>query len=286
MVSFYCLDIVGCTLVSTAFSGHYILSREFISFVELDSGDTVSRNVLTLYIPSPFVIVIDVMVDAVGSWSGPSWLFILVEKGAFGLTTAIRERLADVDSHGERLTKEETMMKAVSSDPNALDNTKSWKRLGFYHAVELDEEGFDVYFQVGLRSDEHFNAQEYWLSISREENLSLSRSQASTIRNPVLRWCTMINLWLFREAGDLDTTTLRKVIDSEGRLIPEDSQSGVPRVAIPRPSKASMQDLYERMGSMEIRQGAIERMSYRQSYHWYMYAGVFEHMAGVYSVPL
>nr|GEU38040.1 copia protein [Tanacetum cinerariifolium] len=37
------------------------------------------------------------------------------------------------------------------------------------------------------RSDEHLNAQEYWLSITQEENLSLSRSHASTIRKPVLR---------------------------------------------------------------------------------------------------
>ncbi|GKB65876.1 hypothetical protein Tco_0927288 [Tanacetum coccineum] len=37
---------------------------------------------------------------------------------------------------------------------------------------------------------------------------------------------------------------------------------------------------------MEIRQGAIERMSYRQSYQWDRYVRVFEHMAGVYSVPL
>ncbi|GKE18649.1 hypothetical protein Tco_1426226 [Tanacetum coccineum] len=37
---------------------------------------------------------------------------------------------------------------------------------------------------------------------------------------------------------------------------------------------------------MEIRQGAIKRMAYRQSYHWDRYARVFEHMAGVYSVPL
>ncbi|GJT19117.1 hypothetical protein Tco_0877823 [Tanacetum coccineum] len=34
------------------------------------------------------------------------------------------------------------------------------RRLGLYHAKELDEKGFDVYFQGGLRSDEHFNAQE------------------------------------------------------------------------------------------------------------------------------
>ncbi|GKF69208.1 hypothetical protein Tco_0202265 [Tanacetum coccineum] len=47
-----------------------------------------------------------------------------------------------------------------------------------------------------------------------------------------------------------------------------------------------MQDLYERMGSMEIRQEAIERMAYRHSYNWDRYAGVFEHMAGVYNVPL
>nr|GFD15893.1 hypothetical protein [Tanacetum cinerariifolium] len=85
---------------------------------------------------------------------------------------------------------------------------------------------------------------------------------------------------------DLDTNTLRELIDSEGKLIPEDSQPGVPRVGIPRPPRASMQDLYEKMSNTEIRQGAIERMSYRQSYHWDMYVGVFEHMVGVYSVPL
>ncbi|GJU73705.1 hypothetical protein Tco_1265110 [Tanacetum coccineum] len=60
----------------------------------------------------------------------------------------------------------------------------------------------------------------------------------------------------------------------------------VPRVGIPRPLRASMQDLYDRMGRMEIRQEAIERMEYRQSYHWDRYQKVFEHMAGVYSVPM
>ncbi|GJV36871.1 hypothetical protein Tco_1409348 [Tanacetum coccineum] len=85
---------------------------------------------------------------------------------------------------------------------------------------------------------------------------------------------------------DLDTTTLRDLIDSEDMLIPEDPQPGVPRVGIPRPSRASMQDLYDRMGRMEIRQEAIERMEYRQSYHWDIYAGVFEHMAGVYNIPM
>ncbi|GKE56240.1 hypothetical protein Tco_1495425 [Tanacetum coccineum] len=50
--------------------------------------------------------------------------------------------------------------------------------------------------------------------------------------------------------------------------------------------RASMQDLYERMGSMEIRQEAIERIEYRQAYHRDRYQGVFEHMAGVYNVLL
>ncbi|GJW35090.1 hypothetical protein Tco_0058010 [Tanacetum coccineum] len=40
------------------------------------------------------------------------------------------------------------------------------------------------------------------------------------------------------------------------------------------------------MGSMEIRHEAIKRMEYRHAYHWDRYQGVFEHIEGVYSVPL
>ncbi|GJY17766.1 hypothetical protein Tco_0389257 [Tanacetum coccineum] len=85
---------------------------------------------------------------------------------------------------------------------------------------------------------------------------------------------------------DLDTITLRDLIESDGKLIPEDPQPGVPRVVIPRPSRASMQDLYDTIGRMEIHQDVIERIEYRQSYHWDRYHGVFEHMAGVYGVPV
>ncbi|GJZ65241.1 hypothetical protein Tco_0621937 [Tanacetum coccineum] len=211
-------------------------------------------------------------------------------------------------------------------------------RLGLYEAVELEEEGFNVYFEGGLRSDEHFNAQDYWLSISLEENLGLSRSHTSTIRNLILRvihkmityglcqrttgydkvqkndlWLLsmfdvrhqngyanvawVIGRWMKRKGvetqkesqifcgqfisniarkcrvltedvvrslsaliycRDLDTITLRDLIDSEGKLIPKDPQPGVPRVGIPIPPRASMHDLYIRM--------------------------VLEHMAGVYSV--
>nr|GEV71468.1 hypothetical protein [Tanacetum cinerariifolium] len=75
----------------------------------------------------------------------------------------------------------------------------------------------------------------------------------------------------------------RDLIDSKGKLILEDPQ---PRVGVPIPPRVSMQDLYDRMGRMKIRQEVIEQIEYRQSYHWDKYQGVFEHMAGVYSVSL
>ncbi|GJS10376.1 hypothetical protein Tco_0367172 [Tanacetum coccineum] len=240
------------------------------------------------------------------------------------------------------------------------------RRLGLYQAVELEEDGFNVYFEGGLCNDDNFNAQDYWLSISQEDNLGLSRCHTSTIRNPILRvihkmityglcqretgydkiqkndlWLLsmfdarhqngyanvawVIAKWIKRKGSgtqkesqifygqfisklarkcrvltedvvrslsaliycrDLDTITLRDLIDSEGKLIPEDPQLRVPRVGIPRPSRASIHDLYDWMGRIEICQDAIERMEYRQSYHWDRYHGVFEHMDGVYSVPL
>ena len=84
----------------------------------------------------------------------------------------------------------------------------------------------------------------------------------------------------------LEATTLRELIDTDGRLIRQDAEPAAPRAVVPRKHRASMQDLYERMGGMEIRQDAIERMSYRQFYHWDRYAGVFECMAGAYDVTL
>ncbi|GJW32443.1 hypothetical protein Tco_0052475 [Tanacetum coccineum] len=69
-------------------------------------------------------------------------------------------------------------------------------------------------------------------------------------------------------ARPLDTTTLRDLIDSNGRLIAEEPALGDPRVAVPRPLRHSIFDLYNRMGRMEIRQGELERMSRRLSYHF------------------
>nr|GFC20850.1 hypothetical protein [Tanacetum cinerariifolium] len=58
----------------------------------------------------------------------------------------------------------------------------------------------------------------------------------------------------------LDATTLRELIGSNGRLVAEDPAPGFPRVAIRRPPSPTMQDLYDRMGNMEIHQGVLERM--------------------------
>ncbi|GKA21470.1 reverse transcriptase domain-containing protein [Tanacetum coccineum] len=217
------------------------------------------------------------------------------------------------------------------------------RRLGLYHANKLEEEGFDTYFQGGLRSDENFNAREYWERISLDKDLHLSRSSITSVQFLILRvlhkmitygLCQRTNgyeniqrndLWLLsmfedrhqngyanvawviakwmKKKGaesqkdsqiccgqfilkiarksrvlteeiirslstpvycrDLDRTTLRELIDSEDRLIPDIPDDDVHRVATqraPRDQRASTQDLYECMGSMEIRQEAIERM--------------------------
>ncbi|GJT14174.1 hypothetical protein Tco_0861216 [Tanacetum coccineum] len=170
------------------------------------------------------------------------------------------------------------------------------RRLGLYQAVELEEDSFNVYFEGCLHNDDNLNARDYWLSISREDNLGLSRSHTSTIRRPIFRVihkiityglcqrttgydkfisklarkCMVLTedvVWSLSApvyCRDLDTTTLRDLIDSDGKLIPKDPQLGVSRVGIPRPLRASMQDLYDRMGRMDIRQKAIERIKYRE----------------------
>nr|GEV51765.1 hypothetical protein [Tanacetum cinerariifolium] len=81
---------------------------------------------------------------------------------------------------------------------------------------------------------------EYFLSL-----VTPSTSTVGQIRGPCLTNSRII-MPFGRLSIDLDTTTLRDLIDSEGKLFHEDPQPG----------------------GMEIRQEAIERMEYRQSYHW------------------
>nr|GEU40297.1 reverse transcriptase domain-containing protein [Tanacetum cinerariifolium] len=122
---------------------------------------------------------------------------------------------------------EEMMLKPDHQDPNALDNLKPWKKCCFH---------------------------KFTMNSCYGEVATMRRSLARVLTNLVLRRLSASTYY-----RDFDTTTLRELIDSEGRLILEDSQPDVLRIGIPRPQRASMQDLYQ---------------------------GVFEHMAGVYSVPL
>ncbi|GJY26847.1 hypothetical protein Tco_0401573, partial [Tanacetum coccineum] len=50
----------------------------------------------------------------------------------------------------------------------------------------------------------------------------------------------------------LDVTTLRELIGPNGRLVAKDPTPGVLRVAMPRPPRPTMQDLYDRMGRIEL----------------------------------
>nr|GEX05070.1 hypothetical protein [Tanacetum cinerariifolium] len=65
----------------------------------------------------------------------------------------------------------------------------------------------------------------------------------------------------------LDRTTLRELIGSDKRLILEVLVSGAPLVAMHAPLCHYLEDLYDRMGHIELRQEAIKYMEYRQSYH-------------------
>ncbi|GJZ28194.1 hypothetical protein Tco_0572841, partial [Tanacetum coccineum] len=163
------------------------------------------------------------------------------------------------------------------------------QRLRLYHAQELEEEGFDTYFQGGLRSDENFNAREYWERISIDLDLHLFRSSITSVRFPILRVLHKMityglchrttgyekiqrnDLWLKGTGSqkdsqiccgqfilkiakksrvlteetirslstlvycrDLDMTTLRELITSKDRLIPEIQVDDIPRVAAQR----------------------------------------------------
>ncbi|GJX26718.1 hypothetical protein Tco_0233014 [Tanacetum coccineum] len=138
------------------------------------------------------------------------------------------------------------------------------RRLGLYHADELNEEGFDPSFK-GDSQDDHLwlVSEDYWrkgVGTQKESQICCGQFITKIARKArVLSDVVIRSLSAPIYCKDLDTTTLRELIDSEGRLILEDPQPGVPRVAIPRPPRASMQDRYAR---------------------------VFEHMVRVHSVPL
>ncbi|GJT94207.1 hypothetical protein Tco_1083052 [Tanacetum coccineum] len=177
------------------------------------------------------------------------------------------------------------------------------RRLGSYYSAEISDGGFEVYFQGDLRSDENFNAMDYWLSIISEEELHLSRSLASSIRSLILRhqngyanvaW--LIARWLKRKGVESQRDSMICCgqfimrITRRMRLLTDDVLDGLSAPTYCRAlDAATLKELIcfnGRMGRIEIRQGELERMSRRQLYHTDNYAGVFEFMAGHYEMPL
>ncbi|GKD36876.1 hypothetical protein Tco_1257083 [Tanacetum coccineum] len=150
--------------------------------------------------------------------------------------------------------------------------------------------------QGGSHDDAYFRANEYWTRISKEDQLCLLRSTAHTNRSLILRVCEcrLGDCWVDKEEskgnprGESDC--LWAVCDEAGKEVAEASKEDqapeIPRFAMPSPPRPTLEDLTKRMWRMEVRQGVIERMARRQSYHSDHYVGVFEHMTGHYGVQL
>ncbi|GKB09213.1 hypothetical protein Tco_0837525 [Tanacetum coccineum] len=86
------------------------------------------------------------------------------------------------------------------------------RRLGLYQAVELEEEGFNVYFEGGLRNDDNFNAHDYWTTgydkIQKNYLWLLSMFDARH-QNGVLTKDVVRSLSALIYCRDLDTITLK-----------------------------------------------------------------------------
>ncbi|GKF50269.1 hypothetical protein Tco_0146736, partial [Tanacetum coccineum] len=80
----------------------------------------------------------------------------------------------DEEVPSEELWSNKLIKFRLAGKDHSLTLVKFAKRLGLYFNEEVGMEGFESYLIGGLRSDDHFNAREYWLSISSEEELHLS----------------------------------------------------------------------------------------------------------------
>ncbi|GKD51033.1 hypothetical protein Tco_1280009 [Tanacetum coccineum] len=125
------------------------------------------------------------------------------------------------------------------------------RRLGLYHVDELEEEEneilllskFDARHQNGYANVAWLIAR--WIKRKGAGTQKESQICCGQFITKLARKARVLSDEVIRSLSDpiyyreLDTTTLRELIDSEGRLIPKDPQPGVPRVAISRPPRAS-----------------------------------------------
>ncbi|GJZ89192.1 retrotransposon ORF1 [Tanacetum coccineum] len=191
--------------------------------------------------------------------------------------------------------------KAVANDELMTKKAIKFRLCSKAYAMSI----LDFAKRLGLRNDDDFSADQYWLNISSEEISTLSRSSAKTIRKPVLKANHQNGYanvtWIAKRLGilsdevlnglsaptycrTLDAKILRELIGSNGRLIPEEIAHSIPRVATPRAPRPTTSDLYEKISQLETRIGGIERMTRRQSYHSDRYARVLKHISSHFEV--
>ncbi|GJQ99769.1 hypothetical protein Tco_0522754 [Tanacetum coccineum] len=201
------------------------------------------------------------------------------------------------DSDDEKELWEHMTMKLNPHDPNAPDNTRRLAQLVLRLIYSPCVMEWNVLNQMscGEAIDEMLTIKLF--KAGTNEDIFTSKAWTNAFNNDEPIYSELCHefysTYVFDEVCAADELRTKKIIKFRfcghafsWTLLEFAKRASIPRVAIPKPPRVSMQDLYERMGSMEIRQGAIERMSYRQSYPWDRYAEVFEHMARVYSVPL
>ncbi|GJV27579.1 hypothetical protein Tco_1384027 [Tanacetum coccineum] len=71
----------------------------------------------------------------------------------------LRIRFREAGSDEEIFTSSKKIIKfKLGGRAHNLTLLEFARRLGLYQAVELEEEGFNVYFEGGLRNDDNFNA--------------------------------------------------------------------------------------------------------------------------------
>ncbi|GJV24698.1 hypothetical protein Tco_1377393 [Tanacetum coccineum] len=106
--------------------------------------------------------------------------------------------------HDDDLWSSKSIKFRLARRDHSLTLLQFAKRLGLCFN-EVGEEGFEIYFRSGLCSDEHFNAREYWLSISRVEDLHLSRVMRRHLGSRILRVLKMmIRMVCVRETNGHD----------------------------------------------------------------------------------
>ncbi|GJX09191.1 hypothetical protein Tco_0199050 [Tanacetum coccineum] len=194
------------------------------------------------------------------------------------------------------------------------------KCLGLYTNAENQEDGFKTYFIGGLRNDDDFSydkiqKNDLWLLSIFKANHQNGYANVTWL---IAKWMKKKGIGIQRESlicyGQfvtriakrlsvlsnamlnglnvptycrlLDANTLRELICSNGRLIPEETTPSILRVTTPRAIYPTTYDVYDTIGQLEICIGDLERMMRRQSYHLNMYASVLEHIGAQQGITL